>query len=319
MSGDILSMVVPRAAEGKRLDRYLAEEVHDLSRSALRRLILGGMVTVDGRPRLKPGFALKEDMSVRILIPPPSSVAPEPEDIPIEVLHEDEHIVVVAKPAGMVVHPGHGRRSGTLVSALLGRGVVLSPTGAPDRPGIVHRLDLETSGLLVVAKRADAHDMLASAFANRRVRKRYLALVWGHPEPPQGRIELPIGRSRANPVKMAVRSTRGRSRMALSTYEEIEYMPGFSLLAVRPETGRTHQIRVHLQSISHPIVGDSRYGGRGWRNVRDPLKRKALRDFERLALHASDLAFSHPASGREVSFHAALPAEFEALLERLRK
>jgi 23S rRNA pseudouridine1911/1915/1917 synthase len=319
MSFGILSITVPQAAEGERLDRFLTSEIADHSRSALRRLIVQGLVTVDEQPVRKPGFALRASMSVRVHIPPPPSESPLPEDIPIEIVHEDEQIVVVAKPSGLVVHPGHGRRSGTLVNALLGRGIRLSPTGAPDRPGIVHRLDLETSGLLVAAKTVDAHRALATAFERRLVQKRYSALVWGHPEPPAGRIELAIGRSRANPVKMAVSSTRGRRRVAVSAYDTVEHLPGFSLLAVSPETGRTHQIRVHMQSINRPIVGDARYGGRGWRNVRDPLKRQALREFERLALHASDLSFIHPATGREIRFHAPLPQEFEALLRSLRE
>jgi 23S rRNA pseudouridine1911/1915/1917 synthase len=319
MNPGILSFAVPQSAEGERLDRFLASEVAGHSRSAVRRFIVEGRVSIDGRPILKPGFALKPSMSISLSLPEPHPDSPQPEDIRIEILHEDEQIVVVAKPAGLVVHPGHGRRSGTLVNALLGRGIELSPTGAPDRPGIVHRLDIETSGLIVVAKCARSHEAMAAAFAARQVHKRYIALVWGHPEPPSGRIELPIGRSRANPVKMAVRSTRGRKRVAISTYETIEDLPGFSLLSVFPETGRTHQIRVHLQSINRPIVGDSRYGGRGWRNIRDPLKRKAVRHFDRLALHASNLSFMHPATGREVSFHAPLPPEFEVLLEVLRK
>jgi 23S rRNA pseudouridine1911/1915/1917 synthase len=319
MTDETLSITVPRTSEGERLDRFLSSEVSGQSRSALRRLILEGLVTVDERPVQKPGFALKAAMSIVVRVPPPPSDSPVPEDIPIEIVHEDRHLVVVAKPSGLVVHPGHGRLTGTLINALLGLGIRLSPIGAPDRPGIVHRLDLETSGLIVVAKSAEAHEALATAFAERRVKKRYSALVWGHPEPPAGRIEVSIGRSRANPVKMAVHSTRGRRRVAVSTYETIEHLPGFSLLAVRPETGRTHQIRVHMQSINRPIVGDARYGGRRWRNVRDPLKRKALRNFERLALHASDLAFLHPATGDEVSFHAPRPPEFEALLERLRQ
>jgi 23S rRNA pseudouridine1911/1915/1917 synthase len=319
MSADILRFTVPRSADGERLDRFLASEVSGQSRSAIRRFIVEGRVSIDGRPILKPGLALKPSMRISLNLPEPHPVSPQAEDIPIEILHEDEQIVVVDKPAGLVVHPGHGRRSGTLVNALLGRGIELSPTGAPDRPGIVHRLDIETSGLIVIAKSAQAHEAMASAFAARQVHKRYIALVWGHPELPAGRIELSIGRSRANPVKMAVRSTRGRKRVAISTYETIEDLPGFSLLAVFPETGRTHQIRVHLQSIHRSIVGDSRYGGRGWRNIRDPLKRKAVRQFDRLALHASDISFKHPATGREASFHAPLPSEFEALLEVLRK
>jgi len=224
----------------------------------------------------------------------------------------------VDKPAGLTVHPGHGCPEGTLVNGLLGRGVCLSSVGAPDRPGIVHRLDRGTSGLLVVAKTDAAHHALARAFAERTVRKRYVALVWGHPRPESGSIAREIGRSRRDPTKMAVGSTRGRKRRATTGYRTIEALRGFALLDVEPETGRTHQIRVHLESIHHPIVGDDRYGGRAWRGVQDPLKRRALRSFDRLALHAAELELPHPASGRTVRFRAPLPADLEQLLAVLR-
>lgn len=319
MSSQSRDFTVPAASEGTRLDRFLAEMIEDRTRSFLRRLIVEGEVTIDGEAVTKPGTPVKPGMEVRIRIPAPVEGRPLPEEIPLEVIHEDDDIIVVVKPAGLVVHPGHGRSCGTLVNALLGRGVALSSTGAPDRPGIVHRLDKETSGLLVVAKTESAHERLARAFERRLVRKRYRALVWGHPDPPAGRIELPIGRSRSNPLMMSVRSTRGRRRSALSTYETMEVMPGFALLAVSPETGRTHQIRVHMQSIHHPVVGDARYGGRGWRGVQDGVKKQAIRKFERLALHASDLAFTHPAGGGEIEFHSPLPPEFEELLNKLRR
>jgi 23S rRNA pseudouridine1911/1915/1917 synthase len=319
MSAESRDFTVPAGSEGKRLDRFLAEMIKDRTRSFLRRLIVEGEVVVDGEAVTKPGTPVKPGMAIRVRIPAPSDGPLLPENIPLEVIHEDDDIIVVIKPAGLVVHPGHGRSGGTLVNALLGRGVELPSTGAPDRPGIVHRLDMETSGLLVVAKTDSAHEKLARAFERRLVRKRYRALVWGHPEPPAGRIELPIGRSRSNPLMMSVRSTRGRRRAAVSTYETMEIMPGFALLAVSPETGRTHQIRVHMQSINHPVVGDARYGGRGWRGVQDGVKKHAIRKFERLALHASDLAFTHPAGGGELQFHAPVPPEFEELLNKLRK
>jgi 23S rRNA pseudouridine1911/1915/1917 synthase len=280
-------------------------------------LILDGRVTVDGKPASKPGVALEEGMTIAVRLPPPPDDRPRAEAIPLDVVHEDDVLLVVDKPAGLVVHPGHGRRDGTLVNALLGRGTPLSPRGAPDRPGIVHRLDRETSGLLVVAKTEAAHAALSDAFGRRAIRKRYEALVWGHPEPAEGVIEKQIGRSRSNPVKMTIRG-RG-SREAVTRYAVREWLPGFAWLTLHPETGRTHQIRVHLQSIHHPIVGDARYGGRMWKGVQDPDKRKVLRDFDRLALHASRIAFAHPETGREVAFSAPLPASFEALLDALRR
>jgi 23S rRNA pseudouridine1911/1915/1917 synthase len=283
----------------------------------VRRLILDGRIDVDGAPAAKPGVVLEQGMRIEVHLPPPRDDRPKPEAIPLDVLHEDEALLVVNKPAGLVVHPGHGRREGTLVNALLGRGTRLSPRGGPDRPGIVHRLDRETSGLLIVAKTEAAHAALSDAFGRREIRKRYAALVWGHPQPDEGVVEKSIGRSRANPLKMAIRG-RG-SREALTRYRTREQMAGFALLTLHPETGRTHQIRVHLQSIHHPIVGDTRYGGRMWRGVQDPIKRKMLRGFDRLALHASRLAFVHPETGREVVFTAPLPAEFKALLDALRR
>jgi 23S rRNA pseudouridine1911/1915/1917 synthase len=299
--GDTRRLSVPASAAGARLDRFLADTLADQTRSALRRLILDGRVTVDGSPAAKPGVELGQGMRIVVQLPPPPADGPRAEKIPLDVVHEDETLLVINKPAGLVMHPGHGRREGTLVNALLGRGTPLSPRGAPDRPGIVHRLDRETSGLVIVAKTEPVHE----------------ALVWGHPTEEQGLIEKRIGRSRANPVKMAV-SGRG-SREALTRYTTREQMMGFSLLILYPETGRTHQIRVHLQSIHHPIVGDTRYGGGQWKSVQDPLKRNALRSFDRIALHASRLRFEHPDTGREITLRAALPAEFEALLDTLRR
>ncbi len=318
-AGKTRSLRVPSEAEGERLDRFLAGEFAGTTRAALRRWIVDGRVCVAGRTASKPGLSLKPGTQILVDVPPPPPLRPEPEQIPFEIVYEDEQLLVVDKPANLTVHPGHGRHGGTLVNGLVGRGVRLSSIGAPDRPGIVHRLDRETSGLLVVAKTDAAHVTLSRAFAARRVRKRYRALVWGHPRPEAGSIERQIGRSRANPTKMAVRATRGRTRAALTTYRTIESMQGFALLRVDLATGRTHQIRVHLESIGHPIVGDTRYGGRAWRGVQDPLKRKALREFDRLALHASDLAFAHPQHARELRFHTPLPQEFSALLAVVRR
>jgi 23S rRNA pseudouridine1911/1915/1917 synthase len=314
--GETVKLRVGDAEQGSRLDRFLAAALTDHTRSALRRMILGRRVTVNGAPALKPGQTVARGSSVEVALPPPRGEVPLPESIPLVVVFEDDHLLVIVKPAGMVVHPGHGRSGGTLVNALLGRGTRLAAIGGPARPGIVHRLDRGTSGLLIVAKTDAAHLALSDAFSRRAIRKRYTALVWGHPEPPRGTIERPIGRSRTNPVKMSVHSRR--TRTAVTVYETREVLRGFSLLEVRPETGRTHQIRVHLQSVHHPIVGDERYGGRQWRGVQDPRKRKALREFDRLALHASGLCFDHPTTGRELSFSAPEPDDLAELLRALR-
>ena len=278
-------------------------------------MILSGRVLLDGRPPAKAGAPLPAGASLEVTPPPSPSDALVPEDVPFTVVHEDEALVVVDKPAGVVVHPGHGRRTGTLVAGLLARGIALAPAGGRDRPGIVHRLDRDTSGLLVVAKTDPAHRALAAAFARREVDKAYLAVVWGHPRPEAGRIERPIARSRVDRTKMIVAAS---GRAAVSTFHTLETMPGFALLEVKIATGRTHQIRVHLLSIHHPVVGDRRYAGERWHGVQDPAKRKALRAFSRVALHAAALGFRHPMTGARVDFRAPLPADLRALLDALR-
>ncbi len=315
MTGGVFRLEVPPDRAASRLDVFLAALLSGSSRSALRRLILDGRVRVDGRPASKPGLALRAGSRVEIEIPEPPPPRPAPETIPVEVIHEDDDLLVVAKPAGLVVHPGHGRRSGTLVNALLGRGTPLAPAGGADRPGIVHRLDRETSGLLLVAKTDAAHRALAAAFARREIEKTYAALVWGRPRPPCGTIDRPIGRSRGDRTKMSVGAPRGRP--AVTVYRTVATPPGFALLEVDLVTGRTHQIRVHLTSAGHPIVGDSRYGGRPWRGLPDRRKRAAIEGFRRLALHASRIALAHPVTGRRVRFEAPLPPDFERLLEAL--
>ena len=316
-AGERLVVRVPAAERGNRLDRYLTDCLGDRTRSAVRRMILEGRVTVNGRAAAKPGFELEPGMRIEVAIPEKTATRPRAEAIPLTAVYEDDHLLALDKPAGLVVHPGHGRREGTLVNALLGRGTPLASTGAPDRPGIVHRLDQGTSGLIVVAKNDAAHHALAAAFSRREIEKRYVALVWGRVDPEQGTIRRSIGRSPTNRVKMSVRGGRGRD--AVTHYRTRESLPGFSFLDVRPETGRTHQIRVHLQSIHHPIVGDTRYGGRPWKGVADPRKRKALRELDRLALHASELCFAHPLTGRELRLSAQIPEELEALLRTLRQ
>jgi len=318
LSGKTLTLRVPGEAAGERLDRFLVARMEDVTRAALTRWIRDDRVRIDGRPAAKAGLALKPGMTIQVEVPAPPPERPEAEELPFDIVYQDDDLLVVDKPAGLTVHPGHGRRTGTLVNGLVGRGVGLASIGAPDRPGIVHRLDRDTSGLLVVAKSDSAHLALTRAFAAREVDKRYRALVWGHPRPEEGVIEQEIGRSRINPTKMAVRATRGRRRWARTAYSTIESVPGFSLLDVELTTGRTHQIRVHLESIHHSIVGDERYGGRAWRGVQNPLKRKALREFPYLALHAAKLSFQHPVRGERMRFRSPLPQRFEDLLVVLR-
>ena len=313
-----IHLPVPEDDVGERLDRFLTRQMEGTTRSVLRRWISEGRVLLNDRPAAKPGVLLRSGDELLVQAPDPDPDRPTAESIPIEILYEDDHLVVVFKPAGLVVHPGHGCPSGTLVNALLGAGIPLAAAGGVQRPGIVHRLDRETSGLMVAAKSDTAHRSLAEAFAQRTVHKGYTALVWGTLRPESGRIERAIGRSRNNPTRMAVEGTRGRRRTAITDYRTMESIPGFSLLEIDLLTGRTHQIRVHMQAIRHPIVGDERYGGCAWKGVQDPVRRKALREFEGLALHAGRLRFAHPTTGRRMVFHAPLPERFETLLTTLR-
>jgi 23S rRNA pseudouridine1911/1915/1917 synthase len=260
--------------------------------------------------RLHPG------QQVELSVPEPRPAIPAPEDIPLSVLYEDSRLLVLDKPAGLVVHPGAGRTSGTLVNALLHQVTDLSGVGGVLRPGIVHRLDRGTSGLLVVAKDDAAHRALARQFADRSVEKEYLALVLGVPARAHGTIEATVGRDPVHRRRMSVRSARGRE--ARSTWTTVEALDGAALLRVRIHTGRTHQIRVHLASIGHPVAGDDVYGGRRTPPSRRAESRRALEALERPALHAARLAFVHPGTGRRVEFESPLPEDIRDAVERLR-
>ncbi len=305
-------------ATGQRLDCFLRDNLRDRSRSVLTRWIHAGRVTIDDTVASKPGVAVKAGSRIVVEPPAPRADTPQPQAIDIPILHQDDDIVVLDKPVNLIVHPGHGQPDGTLINGLLGLGVPLAPAGGTLRPGIVHRLDRDTSGVMVVAKTDVAHRALSQAFAERRVRKRYRTLVWGRPDPAEGTIDRGIGRSRNNPTKMAVQGTRGVRRVARTHYKTLESLPGFALLEIDLETGRTHQIRVHLQSIRHPVVGDERYGGRSWRGIQDPLKRTAVKKFEGLALHAFELRFEHPVGGQACTFTAPMPVRLTRLLDVLR-
>ena len=296
---------------GTRLDQYLADRLPQFSRTRLQEWIRAGHVRVDGVAS-RPNRRLHGGEAIEVLPPvsTPSRLAPAA--IPLEVLHRDEHLLVLVKPAGLVVHPGAGTRGPTLVHALLGLGATLSGVGGEERPGIVHRLDRDTSGVMVVACSDAAHRALAAAFQERRVEKEYRAICWGSVAPRSGLIDLPIGR---DPVRRRTMSPRGRKlRDARTRYRTLESLPGFTYLEIGLETGRTHQIRAHLRSRGHPIVGDREYGGAGWQRVRRPELREAIRAFDRLALHAHRLRFAHPVSGEPLDFQAPLPAALTALL-----
>ncbi|MEP2736961.1 MAG: RluA family pseudouridine synthase [Erythrobacter sp.] len=297
-----------------RLDKALAD-MTDLSRARIQALIADSHVEIDGLTATSPSAKVKAGASFAITVPAAVEPAAQPQDIPIEVTFEDEHFIVVNKPAGMVVHPAAGNPDGTLVNALLHhcRGE-LSGIGGVARPGIVHRIDKDTSGLLVVAKSDAAHEGLAAQFADHSIERRYLAVAGGHFAKPKGTIEGRLGRSERDRKKMAVLSegsTRGKH--AVTHYTLVRKLREASLIECRLETGRTHQVRVHCASIGHPLLGDQTYGP-GPKVLRSVLKE--LR-FARQALHAASLGFNHPVSGDFISFSAELPGDMQTLIDEL--
>ena len=298
--------------EGERLDRFLTSVLAGHSRSQIQRFIKEGFVIVgDRQPRANAQVHAGERVVVDV--PPPAATEPEPEPIPLDVLYEDADLIVVNKPAGMVVHPAAGHAAGTLVNALLHHVRDLSGVGGELRPGIVHRLDRGTSGVMVAAKHDRAHDALARQFHDREVEKEYLALVWGIVHAGR-RIDAPIGRDPANRQKMSARARRART--AVTRITRVEPLRGLSFAQIAIATGRTHQIRVHLSAIGHPIVGDALYGGVR-RHV--PADLRAVMRLERPFLHAARLAFRHPADGRRLEFVAPLPDDLQAVLDDIRE
>lgn len=298
--------VVPAALAGERLDRVVAL-LTGVSRAEATELVANGAVSVGGRVVTAKAARLGEGDEVAIDWEPAGEAPPPQPDaaVVVHVVHEDTDVLVIYKQPGLVVHPGHGTPDGTLVNGLLARYPELAEVGQPDRPGIVHRLDKETSGLLVVARTPQAYDDLVGQLAARTVDRRYLALVWGHPSTSTGRVDAPIGRSAREPTKMAV-TERGKPAMTdfsvVRTFDE----PSVALLECKLHTGRTHQIRVHLRAIGHPVVGDDRYGG-----VRQTLP------VPRLFLHAAHLSFTHPVTGEELAFDSPLPADLQGVLDGL--
>ena len=309
------SLKVEGSEAGVRLDAWIARQLPDLSRARVQALMAADRVRLDGRPA-RPSARLRGGEEVTVELPDPVAATPAPEDVPLSVVYEDARLLVLDKPAGMTVHPGAGRLSGTLVNALLHHVRDLSGVGGVLRPGIVHRLDRGTSGLMVVAKDDETHRALSAQFSSRKVEKEYLAIVHGVPRARQGTIEAAIGRDPVQRKKMSVRAPRGRP--ARSAYTVVEALDGAALLRVRIHTGRTHQIRVHLASLGHPVAGDATYGGARTPSSRGPAARAALDGLARPALHAARLAFTHPGSGDRLQFESPLPADLRDVLARLR-
>jgi len=320
-------LVVAGAEAGARLDRVLANHVEDLSRSRLKALVLAGHVTIGARTIRDPGYRVNAGEAVALTVPPPAPAQPRPEPIPLAIVYEDDEIIVIDKPKGLVVHPAAGNWTGTLVNALIAHcGRSLSGIGGVRRPGIVHRLDKDTSGLMVVAKTDRAHRALAAQFADHgrtgALERRYLAFVWGVPDRPRGTIERPIARHPHARDKMAVRAG-GRAAVThwnvLETYRDASGEPVASLIECRLESGRTHQIRVHLAAIGHPVLGDAVYGaGFKTKSARLPEgARAAVNALGRQALHAHILVVEHPVTGEILRFRSELPEELATLRREL--
>ena len=302
-----------------RLDKALAHAFPDVSRARFQALIAEGAVSVEGKTVTEARHKVKPGDPISVVVPEPASAEPQPETMALDIVHEDKDLIVIDKPAGLVVHPGAGNETGTLVNALIAHcGDSLSGIGGVKRPGIVHRLDKDTSGLLVVAKNDKAHHGLSEQFAahgrDGRLERSYLALVWGVPERRQGMISAAIDRSTANRQKMAV-SRGANAREAVTHYEVLETLgtPAVaSLLRCQLETGRTHQIRVHMAHIGHPLLGDSVYGS-GFRTSAKKLSetaQMALKSLNRQALHAATLGFEHPRTGKPLRFESPAPEDF---------
>ncbi|MBM61700.1 MAG: RNA pseudouridine synthase [Acidobacteria bacterium] len=296
---------------GSRLDQFVTALLPEHSRSEIQRLIRDGNVRLN-RKQVRSSHSVHSGDIVDLTIPPPAPAIPVAEALPLAIIHDDSDLVVVNKPAGMVVHPAAGHKQGTLVNALLHHVTGLSGIGGVQRPGIVHRLDRGTSGVMVIAKNDSAHNELSRQFADRKVDKEYIALVWGLLNTGR-RIDTPLGRDPVNRQKISTRARRARS--AVTRVTGSERLRGLTLATIAIATGRTHQIRVHLNSIGHPVVGDSVYGG-----VRRHLAgdHSILKTLERPFLHAWHIAFSHPRDGRKVAFRVPLPDDLQSILTELR-
>jgi 23S rRNA pseudouridine1911/1915/1917 synthase len=310
------SIQVTEKDRGKRIDQFLSESNPRLSRSQAKHLIERGIILLDRKP-VKPSTRLRAGNLISGAFPQPVPLSLKSEPIPLAVLYEDSSIIVVDKPAGMVVHPAPGNPSGTLVNALLHHCRDLSGINGAPRPGIVHRLDKDTSGVMVVAKSDEAYHQLARQFKNRTVQKIYLAIVHGNIKQDEGLIDSAIGRHPDQRKKMSTHPKKGR--VSLTRWKVLERLGLFTFLEVHPQTGRTHQIRVHLSSVGHPILGDPLYGRKGRPGfIHDPVLKESVKRMDRQALHAHRIGFTHPKTGEKVQFVAPIPGDMAEVLSLLR-
>ncbi len=316
----LIEVVVPPNKEKQRLDTFLTQVLGSVSRSRVQKVIAAGKVTVNGTPA-KASHLVAPLEKIAVCVPRPQRADVLPENIPLNILYEDEHLLVLNKPAGLVVHPAFGNWSGTLVNALLHHCVDLSGIGSRQRPGIVHRLDKDTSGLMVVAKNDFTHQHLSKQFSEKQTEREYWALAWGHFKKKRGQISTYLARSPKDRTRIAVRP---EGKLAITHFEVIEKLALLTLVKLKLETGRTHQIRVHLSHISHPVFGDLAYGGRNRQfgalsNQQRQLAAELLEIMSRQALHAKTLGFLHPVKNEYLRFDSELPDDMKQLLARLRK
>jgi len=310
-----VTLTIPPLTAPARLDSYVTATLPELSRVAVQRLIEAGHVLVDTLT-VKPSLKLLGGETVTVVIPPPVAAEPAPQTIALDILYEDSDLVVINKAAGMTVHPGAGTHDGTLVNALLAHCTDLSGIGGVERPGIVHRIDKDTSGILVVAKNDRSHQALSDRFQRHDIKRIYHALVYGHPKTDTGTIRGIIGRHPTDRVKMSGKAKSGKQ--AVTHWRAEARYPEVTLLRLRLETGRTHQIRVHLSEAGHPLLGDPVYGSAGRSNtLKDQQLRKLIKDLGRQALHASTLGFVHPTSGEFLEFTTPLPEDMQRIVDYL--